>query len=182
MMSLFMCFMLLAHAQHNDGIYYVDAAKKSIPASKVNPSFFSIGLGFSQTNLSPGDASATGLMVAMDFWGIHLDVASNFATGEGEYLDYSTSQTFTLDKQTWTAVNIGFNIPVVKKLFVTPKLGLVVIENIYQDNVGFSTYYTETVANKMQVGVDLKFVAGNVYFKAGTALTEVLNAGMGVCF
>ncbi len=141
---------------------------------------FGIGMGVSFTSLDVGDASPAGLLFDLDFGAFHMDVASNFATGQGEYLEFSSSYTSKANKQKWYAINGGYNLPVKNWFIFTPKAGVVVLADIWEDPIAWDTYYEESAGTKFQVGADIKKQINQVYIKAGSSMTEVFSFGIGM--
>lgn len=144
--------------------------------------FVNIGMGYSYTNLSLGEASPGGFLIDFDWSWFHFDFASNYAQGEGEYLEYESSKTFQANKQQWLAYNFGANIKIANKLYITPKMGIVSLNDIWEDPVGTATHYKVSAGSNFQAGAELKYIARTFYIKAGSSTTEVFSMGLGFSF
>ena len=143
---------------------------------------FSMGLGTSITGLEVGSASPVGVIWEMEIVNVYIGFASNLAAGKGEYLEFSSSQTSKSDKQSWYAINFGYNFPIKKGWSFLPKLGFIITQDIWQDPVGWDTYYKKTDKTVPQVGVDIRKTIDNMYFKVGIASTELASLSLGYVF
>ena len=146
---------------------------------KAQENFFSIGLGMSATHIDAGNASCCGLKVELDYDYIHLDVATNMATGKGDQLDFTSDRTYTLAKKKWASVNLGYNIKFLKdgciKYIITPKIGFIKISEILQDPIGWDTFCMGESETKPQVAIDFGFRAKQILIKLGVGTTEYFS-------
>ena len=142
----------------------------------------SMGLGVSVTTLDVGSASPVGLVFDLNMWNVHLDFASNMATGKGEYLEFSSTQTTKADKQVWYAINAGYNIEIKNSWYIVPKIGCIILRDIWEDPVAWDTYYEESAGTKAQFGAEIRKEINHVNLKVCSSTTEIFSAGIGYVF
>ncbi len=128
----------------------------------------------------------SGFYLDFEFFKVHLDFASNFSSGEGTYLDFTSSKTYKTHKRSWVYFHIGYSFPLWKTIMVTPKIGMITIDNIYEDKLAFDTYFTKTLSNAFSSGFDIAYKIPNsrLYLKSGItyAIDNVTNTGLGGLF
>ena len=140
----------------------------------------SFGIGYSYTNLDVGSASQGGVNFEIDYKKFHLDFAGNGAKGKGEYLDFESYKTIKADKQKWFSFSLGYNWAIFKGFSITTKSGLVFLRDIWEDPIGWDTYFEKNGGVNMQVGIDLKYMFDKFYIKLGSGTTEVYKVSIGI--
>jgi len=140
---------------------------------------FSMGIGVSVTNLDVGSASPVGMAFDFNVFKFHFDFATNLASGKGDELDFSSSETTKSDKQSWYSINMGYNFDLKNNWYLVPKVGLVVLNDIWEDPVGWNTYYEESAGTKVQCGVEIRKEINNFYLRASCCTTEIFSCGIG---
>ncbi len=150
--------------------------------SSMSDSNISMGLGISATTLDVGNASPVGLVMDIDIMNVHFDFASNLASGQGEYLDFSSSQTRKANKQLWYSINAGYAFNFKQNWSIIPKIGIVLLRNIYEDPIAWDTYYDEAAGTKFQAGGEIRYRINLMYIKVGSATTEIFSCGAGFIF
>lgn len=138
-----------------------------------------IGGGLARYSVDTKNSSDYGLSIAISYNGFYLDFGGNMSTGKGEYLEFSSGETYTLDKISVTAFNFGYIIPVWKVFSVCPVIGLGMTSKIYQDPIGWDTYFTRKDKTYGNIGGALYAkLADNTSIKLGFGTFEKFNAGI----
>lgn len=138
-----------------------------------------VGIGVSYTNINVGDGNNVGTLVDISLYSIHFDFASNFAFGKGKYLYYANSEIVDPDKQAHYIVNLGYDINLSEAILITPKTGIVILDDVWQDPLGKGTYYHENAGTKFQAGADVKYLFKKWYVKAGVSSAELFSFAVG---
>lgn len=137
-----------------------------------------MGAGISSFPIETYSSSNVGLNINFSVNKVYIDLASNYATGEGEELDYSTSQTYLTNKLSVGVVNVGYIISS-KKAAIIPYIGYGWNSSIYQDNLGFNSYYYGAARNKFNFGIIGKIlVYKQMSIYAGVGNYERFKAGL----
>jgi hypothetical protein len=139
-----------------------------------------ISFGLSFTNVEAFKSNSTGLSIGYDYDWFHVDFATNFATGEGDELEFESSETYKEDKRSWYILNFGMNIQPIENVILTPKIGYVSIKDIYTDPIGTDTYFMEHYKTKFNLGVIVKYTTNNITLRVGTGIVEVIYVGIGI--
>lgn len=148
--------------------------------------YFGIGLGLSISNIDAKKGSNCGLRFDLDYNKIHMDIAGNMADGNGDYLKFTSTGTYSLSKKLWSAFNFGYSFRLKKegiiKYIITPKCGIVYIKEILEDSTGtknigvaeipVTTHCFGEKKTRCQVGVDLGLLMNNFLFKVGVGSIE----------
>lgn len=124
-------------------------------------------------------ASNLGVGMSISYEKFYLDFAGNFAKGKGQYLDFSTSYSYPADKISFFVFNVGYILNI-NKIHIIPLIGYGAAADIYEDPVGWDTYYIgrSTIFNAgIIIGATIKDVI-KVY--AGTGTFE--NAKFGIAY
>ena len=137
-----------------------------------------IGAGISSFPIETYSSSNIGFSCNFSINKVYFDLASNFAAGEGEELKYSTSQTYLTNKLSVGVINVGYIITS-KKASIIPYIGYGWNSSIYQDNLGFSSYYYGAARNKFNFGIIGKIlVYKQMSIYAGVGNYERFKAGL----
>lgn len=143
-----------------------------------NKPLYFMGAGFGVFSGDTRESSAVGLNLNFALANVYMDFSSNFSTGDGEELDYSSSQTYESDKLQVNLINFGYAIRL-NKVSIIPVMGYGWTRKIYQDPVAFDTYFygdSEGKFNIGAIGVFEAFKGGGFY--AGVGSFEVFKAGV----
>ena len=126
-----------------------------------------VGLGFSLIDEEP----AVSFDVAV--YGFYLGISSNYATGNGTELDFSSSYTRSTNKQSTSVINLGYFIPLTDNFAVAPIFGIGSSRDIYEDNLGFPTYFYGNSRTYYNLGVKVVMaVTNDIGFMAGVGTFE----------
>jgi hypothetical protein len=101
---------------------------------------FMMGITANKFNVDTKNSSNMGYGFIMSYNKIYIDLAGNFASGKGEYLEFSSGSTYQVKKVSALAFNFGYIVKY-KKVALIPVIGYGSIGDIYQDPVGWDTYY-----------------------------------------
>jgi hypothetical protein len=143
---------------------------------------FMVGIGLDNYSIETREASNLGIDVSLGFYGVYLGFSSNLATGDGEHLEFSSDQTFDAKKVRIYSYNIGYMIHV-KRFHFVPIIGLVTTENIYQDPIGWDTYYFGEAAYDVSFSGRVFFdISQGINIYAGAGTKETFSAGIAVLF
>lgn len=138
---------------------------------------FMMGLTVNKYNVNTLEASGMGYGLIMSFNNIYIDFSSNFASGEGEYLEFASSRTYKLNKLSTLAFNFGY-IANYKSVALIPFIGYGSIGEIYQDPIGWDTYY---IVRKSRFNAGLigrVLVSDKIAFQAGYGIFEGIKFGI----
>lgn len=112
---------------------------------------FMLGLIANKFNVDTKNASSIGYGFIMSYNKVYMDFAGNLASGKGEYLDFSSSSTYNINKVSAMVFNLGYIIKY-KKVALIPIIGYGSKGDIYQDPIGWDTYYIKR-KSEINVGV-----------------------------
>jgi len=147
---------------------------------------YGMSLGISATNIDCLDASSTGLIIGFDIMNIYMEFAGNMASGTGKHLEWSTDETYLANKKNWWAVNVGWSItPFQQKdkpsrWFITPKIGYMQVNNIYNDPVAINTYFIRHDKGYFNAGVDITYLLTDYLFiRAGGGNRQIMSGTIG---
>ena len=143
---------------------------------------FSIYGGIAPYRMDAKEASNTGVFIGMSINHVYFDFSGNFASGEGEYLDFISSYTYDANKIQINNINIGY-VFYISKLSFTPLIGLASYKDIFIDPILFTTYtYGETqYAGNASALIGLQ-IGDNLLFNFGMGTFEKLKFGIGYKF
>ena len=133
-----------------------DESNNPKPKSEFSIYSVSMGGGVSYFPIDTKDASNVGFNIMFTINKIYCDISSNGASGDGEELDFSSSYTRPANKLNVGVFNVGYIISV-KKVSIIPMVGYGWSNEIYQDPIGWDTYYYGKATGHFNIGV-----AGNV--------------------
>jgi len=122
---------------------------------------FDISLGVVKYNIDAGNVSDLGIGFGIQVKNFYFDFSMNTATGSGEYLEFSSDRTYPVDKKIVECINIGYNVLPSKNFKIIPCIGYIWTQNIYQDPIGWDTYYTESGNSYVNFGLIVKYYIGN---------------------
>lgn len=138
--------------------------------------WFEIGTGGGMSRVS---GLNTGVFcISASIYDFYFEVATNFARGDGEYLDFSSSESYRLDKVCVTSIIAGWNINLFKnKLILLPKIGYTESSAIYNDPIAWDTWYKSKLKGKLYLGGAVKwFFHKNIGIGIHSALTMPIAA------
>tara|TARA_B110000902_G_C14188335_1_gene543191 strand:+ start:750 stop:1241 length:492 start_codon:yes stop_codon:yes gene_type:complete len=142
----------------------------SANSQKLDPQSF-VGLGLS---VIEGES-----VFSMDFAvdGYYMGFASNYAVGDGIELNYSTGSTYATDLSKVSVLNFGYFIPLSEEIMVAPILGYGWSSPIYQDPLGFDTYFYGASEGAVNLGVKATYIINEtVGFMVGLGTFENFQA------
>ena len=144
------------------------------------PSFAMSG-GMSVITENTYESSNIGLSIGFIFQQFYFDASFNNESGTGEYLEYSTDETYRTEKVSWYALNLGYNFYFNdNNTWVTPTLGAGSLRKIYNDPVGFDTYFYGDEEMFACAGVILsQRLVDFVYVSAGINTFEMFKLQLG---
>lgn len=136
-----------------------------------------MGLTANKFNVDAENASNMGYGFIMSFNKIYFDFTGNFANGEGEYLEFSSSSTYAADKVSIIVMNFGYIINF-KKAAIIPIIGWGRTGDIYQDPIGWDTYFIKSKSH-INIGlIGLLNVNEKVAIQAGYGLFDGIKIGI----
>lgn len=139
-----------------------------------------VGMHGSYFSRDAKDASNLGIGISLSLKKFYLDFAGNFASGKGEYLDFSSSYSYPADKISLIVFNLGYIVNI-KNFDIIPQLGLGYANEIYQDPVGWNTYYLKRSSGILNAGVLVSAkVHNNWRIYGGIGTFE--NAKLGIAY
>lgn len=145
-------------------------------------SFFTIGAGVSYFDKDVKESSNLGVNFSLSIGKVYFDVASNFSTGQGEELDFSSSETYKTDKISLGVVNVGYIINL-KKFSVIPVLGYGWSTEIFEDPIAFDTYFYGDNEAHFNTGIKGSYLIGNnMAVNLGVGLFERFSGGISYVF
>lgn len=142
----------------------------------------SLGLYVGVFNEDTKESSKLGLGFSGSLYNLYFDYVSNYAFGKGEELYYATSQTCDSQKVQVSLINLGYRINV-KWAYFIPTIGFGWRKHIYQDPVGWDTYYYGDTKIKFNPGLiaGIKLQSATSIF-IGTGLFEIFKGGISIHF
>ena len=147
------------------------------------PQTRSMGLGLSVINLESGTSSQLGFSFDINYDWFYMSMAFNGARGTGEQLDFRSSETYMSDRVSWYLVDVGYNIYFNNNnSWVTPFVGLIFTSNIYQDPIGWDTYFMDDEICTPSVGILFTQRFDKVLLSIGTGTSEIFKLSVGYAF
>ena len=132
-----------------------------------------VGLGVSTINKQPS------LSLDFAFDGYYMGFSSNYATGDGTELNYSSDSTYATDISNVSVLNFGYFIPLSKTISIAPILGYGSTSTIFQDPVGFNTYFYGATEVAVNLGVKATYIVDDsVGVMIGIGTFENLQASL----
>lgn len=140
----------------------------------------SIGVGVSSfSNTNTRSSSNTGIHLSVGYKSIYIDYSSNWSTGNGKELNYSSSYSYPTNKKEASVVNLGYRIKLNKYVSLIPTIGYGWTRDIYEDPILFQTYFYDKPKNFTNFGgiLEIKFAKNfGVYWGLGSF--EQYKAGL----
>ncbi|GET28787.1 hypothetical protein SD074_09890 [Prolixibacter sp. SD074] len=135
----------------------------------------------SSFNTETQKSSNTGIGLSVSFNKFYMDFASNLSSGKGEELQFSSNYTYSANKYNVGVFNVGYKIPIKQFSFI-PYLGYAYSNEIFQDPVGWDTYFMGETNSKINLGLigSLK-LAYNLRLEAGIGTFESFKFGLTYC-
>lgn len=143
------------------------------------------GCGVSVFGIDTKKASNVGVNMSMSLNKIYCDFSFNGASGKGEQLDFSSSYTKPADKVNVGVFNVGYIISIkkIKKLSLIPVIGWGYSNDIFEDPIGWDTYYYGPVTSHFNIGAVGNVQLGKwVGLYVGCGTYEKFKAGISVQF
>jgi len=106
------------------------------------------GIGISFFN-----EGSIGLYVDFFISNIYFNISSNFNKGNGDYLVFHSSHTRLSEKLAITTWNIGYIVQTSRNTMIIPIIGMGTIFNIYNDTLGWNTWYRKRKETKVNIGL-----------------------------
>ena len=121
----------------------------------------------------------TSLSIDFAYDGYYMGFSSNYATGDGTELNYATDSTYATDSSKVSVLNFGYFIPLSKTISIAPILGYGSSSTIFQDPVGFNTYFYGETEGAVNLGVKATYIIdSSVGFMIGVGTFENLQASL----
>lgn len=134
---------------------------------------------FSQIYVSGGlslyniNTNRAGMSIGFGFNKAHLDVSSNFASGEGEQLNFQSNQSYLTEKISMSVINFGYYVAVIDELQILPIIGVYSKRDIAQDPIAFETWFFTNEKLGLNAGLGAQYFFGeNVGVLAKVGLME----------
>lgn len=138
-------------------------------------------LGISNYSVDTKESTSVGFNFGFSYDFLYFDASSNFVSGKGEQLDFSSSSTYKTDKVNIVLINIGVNIYLVKSIWsITPLIGYGTTSAIYEDPIGWDTYYYDDKRGYANFGIMSKLYLNELGIFIGTGTIE--NFKLGISF
>jgi hypothetical protein len=145
---------------------------------------FDMSLGVTVFSLDTKSSSNVGVNMGITIDNFYCDLSGNMSTGKGEYLDFSSSNTYSANKSNVSIFNVGYNIFILqsKNWSITPIIGLGWISDIYQDPIGWETYFYGDTETYFNFGFISKIYIDKVGVFAGMGILEKFKFGLSYSF
>ncbi len=105
-----------------------------------------------QMNLLDLKSGKTGVGAIVMVNRLYFDISSNFASGDGIKKEFSTSETYPLQKKNSGLLNFGYLFPF-NRFFVIPKIGVGWTLDILQNNKPSPSYYFYNEKDHFNIGI-----------------------------
>jgi len=133
--------------------------------------YLSFGVGASIYSIDTKESSNTGLNFALATGRFYMDISSNIETGKGEELYFSSDETYKTNKIQIYLLNIGYKIIPRKGISIIPVIGCSLTRGIYQDPVGWDTFFYADYILHGNIGITGEIILFNnfgIYGGIGT--------------
>lgn len=125
------------------------------------------------------DVNNVGVNIGFSYNHFYMDFSSNITAGKGEELNYRTSSTYKTNKISIVVLSGGYNIYVTDNWSITPVLGVVSKQDIFQDPVGWDTFFYGNTEYIVNLGLHTKvYLADHFGFIVGGGTYENFKACM----
>lgn len=141
----------------------------------------SMGLGVVAYSIDTKSASPVGLNMSISFDKIYMDFSSNLASGKGEYLDFSSSETYSANKINVGVINIGYIISN-DRFYIIPIIGYGWSKDIYQDPIGWDTYCYGKSLFHFNAGAVAGIKFNQIAIQGGAGIYEIFKVGVSYIF
>jgi hypothetical protein len=143
-----------------------------------------LSLGVTGFSLDTKLSSKVGLNIGVSINHFYCDLSSNMASGKGEELDFSSSSTYNANKMSVGVINVGYNIFILpsKIWSITPMIGYGYAREIYEDPIGWDTYFYGDTKSYINFAVITKVYVNNIGIFAGTGVIERFKFGLSYKF
>jgi hypothetical protein len=168
----------------DDPIYSESSSSKISSTSsrgQISLTPITLGLHMSKFNTETKNSPSTGFGFSLSFNRFYMDLASNFSSGKGEPLKFSSEHSYAANKCNVGVFNVGYIIPI-RRFSIIPYLGYGYSNEIFQDPVGWDTYYLGETKSDISVGLigSIK-IANHLRFQAGVGTFETFKVGLTYC-
>lgn len=144
---------------------------------------FEISANVVKYGIDAGNVSDFGYGFGIQLKKVLIDVSFNTAKGKGDYLEFSSDRTYPIDKKMVGCINIGYNVLPSNKYLLMPTIGVAWTTIIYQDPIGWDTYYTQKGNDYVNLGLVFKcYPYEHLGLSIGIGTVEQLKAGIGFKF
>lgn len=143
-----------------------------------------VSLGVVGFSLDTKLSSEIGLNMGVSINHFYCDLSGNMATGKGEELDFSSSSTYNANKLSVGVINVGYNIYILPTHLwsVTPMIGYAWGREIYEDPIGWNTYFYGDTKSYVNFGLITKVYIDKVGIFVGTGVIENFKFGLSYKF
>lgn len=146
--------------------------------SQISVTPVTVGVYVNGFNKDTKGASNIGGGITLSFNKFYMDFAGNFASGKGEFLEFNSQYTYPADKINVVVFNAGYIISI-KSFFIVPFLGVGISSEIYQDPVGWDTYYMGDRESTISIGlIGCVNLSPHIRLQAGVGNFEKFKAGL----
>ena len=116
--------------------------------------------------------------MSMLFDRLYFDIATNFVSGKGKYLEFESVFTTATNKYRVFAGNVGIKMQV-KRLLIIPHIGIATEQPIFEDPVGFDTHFYGRRKLKRNMGFTLAApINESTHLNLGAGTYEQLKIGV----
>jgi hypothetical protein len=104
------------------------------------------------------------------------------ASGKGEELNFSSSSTYNANKLSVGVINFGYNILPSNIWSVTPMIGYGYAREIYEDPIGWNTYFYGDTKAYINFAIITKIYVDKIGIFIGTGVIEKFKFGLSYKF
>jgi len=143
-----------------------------------------LSLGVTGFSLDTKLSSKVGINLGVSINHFYCDLSSNMASGKGEELDFSSSSTYNANKLSVGVINVGYNFYILPSHMwsVTPMIGYGYAREIYEDPIGWDTYFYGNTNSYINFAIITKVYIDKVGIFVGTGVIEKFKFGLSYKF
>jgi hypothetical protein len=128
------------------------------------------------------EASSVGIGFSGSINRFYYDIASNLASGQGEYLNFSSSYSYSANKISVSVFNVGY-IFKYSRFGTIPFIGWGSSSEIFQDPIGWNTYFQANHKDHINLGIiGFADLEPQVRFQLGFGSFEKFKVGFSYIF
>ena len=144
-----------------------------------NQPVISFSVGCSVFNADPKNGSGAGLSIGLSMFNLYVDFANNLARGKGNFIEYTSDESYPVNKVNLSVFNAGYNINIKKNWVITPLIGIGMSGQIMQEPGEWPTYSYGDVKFRFNIGLktDLYF-SPNAGIMLGISTFEYFKGGL----